>query len=795
MRKMNLRSLVIFIVLSGLILGSGNELEAKTYYVSSSGSNSNPGKIGSPFLTIQHGVDVLRAGDSLFVRGGTYFERVAVYGYDGTSTDPIVILNYPGENPVIDGGSNLPKYDWSQLVILWEDYVYFKGFEVRNSNRLGYRAGGDGITAAGAHDIIANCKVHDCWNSGIYIGDYGIAEYNEVYNTCLSNSANPGSTINGSGVSAAGNAPASYADYSIIRHNIVHDIWGEAVSTFESNHCTIEDNIIYDGWSAFIYVSDATYATVQRNLVYQTKTMSGGTQVGILFGDEINDPVNNGCQIINNLVYGCRANLELWNATHNCIIANNTFVNGLTYNILLMDVNYSATIFTNNLILQESQIACAILQKETGITFSYNLWSKSTDTDAVGTGDVVGYPDLAKTGSTGAGKLTAEYFKLLGSSPAINKGVVLSNIKQDYFGNTRDNYPDIGAYEYTTSNQTIRVTGITVTGINGVKTISTNNGTLQLSAAISPTNATNKSVAWSIQNGTGQASISSSGLITALSNGTVTARATAMDGSGVYGTLGLTISNQTAPTGNSIVRSDGCSIITARSGYLSREIPNMAFDNYTSTKWYNYNVSGNIWIQYQFCNGASYIINSYTLTSANDMPLRDPKTVSISGSNDGVNFTLLDTKTNITFSSRFQKQTFSFTNTKAYQYYRLDMAANPGNDGLQVSEIELIETGSTLKSTQMVEFSEGMVTVSPNPFREALTIDYNLPGDTHVNLVVYDLNGRMIRQLVNENQTEGSHRIVWDALNSSGNNLHNGIYILKMESAFGSEISKIIYSE
>ena len=179
-------------------------------------------------------------------------------------------------------------------------------------------------------------------------------------------------------------------------------------------------------------------------------------------------------------------------------------------------------------------------------------------------------------------------------------------------------------------------------------------------------------------------------------------------------------------SGTPIVRSDGCSIITARGGSPGGEVPAMAFDNLTSTKWYNYNTTGSIWIQYQFCSGASYAINSYTLTSANDMPLRDPKTVSISGSNDGVNFTLLDTKTNIVFSSRFQTLTFNFTNTTAYQYYRFDMTANTGNDGLQLSEIELIEI-SALKSTR-VSFRKHLVTVSPNPFREAVTIEYNLPA-------------------------------------------------------------------
>ena len=251
----------------------------------------------------------------------------------------------------------------------------------------------------------------------------------------------------------------------------------------------------------------------------------------------------------------------------------------------------------------------------------------------------------------------------------------------------------------------------------------------------------------------------------------------------------------TTPSGSSVVRSDGCGMITARGGNPGYETPAMAFDNLTSTKWYNFNTSGVIWIQYQFCGGASYAINSYSLTSANDMPLRDPKTVNLYGSNNGVNYTLLDSRTNIAFTARFQTQTFNFTNSTAYQYYRLEIASNTGNDGLQVSEIELIETGSVLKSTDIIHAGESMVTVYPNPFRDGITIDYNLPVDTHVCLEIYDLNGRVVTQLVNENQAEGPHRIVWDALDINSINLHNGIYILKIKSVIGTEITRIIYME
>ena len=127
----------------------------------------------------------------------------------------------------------------------------------------------------------------------------------------------------------------------------------------------------------------------------------------------------------------------------------------------------------------------------------------------------------------------------------------------------------IGTLVITISSQVIPVTGITVTGAGGSSAITTDNGTLQLSAAIAPTNATNQTVTWTIANGTGQATINATGLVTAVSNGTVTARATANDGSGIFGTLVITISSQVIPvTGITVTGAGGSSTITTDNGTL-----------------------------------------------------------------------------------------------------------------------------------------------------------------------------------------------------------------------------------
>jgi hypothetical protein len=105
-------------------------------------------------------------------------------------------------------------------------------------------------------------------------------------------------------------------------------------------------------------------------------------------------------------------------------------------------------------------------------------------------------------------------------------------------------------------NTKIPVATVTISATGGSTTITKDNETLQLSAAILPANATDHSVTWTIVNGTGKATISAAGLVTAVDNGTVTAYATTNDGSGAIGTFVITISNQTTLSTGSVGNDD-----------------------------------------------------------------------------------------------------------------------------------------------------------------------------------------------------------------------------------------------
>ena len=72
-------------------------------YVATNGNDSNSGTISSPWRTVGTSISKLSAGDTLYVRGGTYYEAPTA-SRAGTATSPIVIRSYPGETGVLDSG-------------------------------------------------------------------------------------------------------------------------------------------------------------------------------------------------------------------------------------------------------------------------------------------------------------------------------------------------------------------------------------------------------------------------------------------------------------------------------------------------------------------------------------------------------------------------------------------------------------------------------------------------------------------------------------------------------------------
>jgi len=419
------------------------QASAATFYVSPTGSDSNScSALATPCKTISAGVAKAKAGDTILVLTGTYKETVSI------DKDNITLAAYQDNKPIIDGGNSLPQGNWGVMLDINGNHNTVIGFEVKNANITGKFVGGYGVEVNGHHNFLSKLNVHHSWETGVLLGgDYNTVEDSVVWQNAFRNSSNTGQVTSGwaTGMSAARNRSSEalksgITSYATFRRNTVYNNWGEGLSCFEADFCTLEDNVVYDNWTINLYISDTSNSLIQRNLVYvssnpaiRTRGNSGNSTITL--ADERNDkPRSRNNVIINNLLYGGGFNAFEWtevngSGLNGILIANNTLVNTGLYT---SNTANSSTIIANNLIYK----GVADISAKAGLTLKNNSWDSSAN------------PQLALSGSTQAGQLTGNYFKILSNSPMIGKGYALAKVSEDFFKKVRKATPDIGAHEF-----------------------------------------------------------------------------------------------------------------------------------------------------------------------------------------------------------------------------------------------------------------------------------------------------------------------------------------------------------
>lgn len=159
-------------------------VHASQYYVDQNharASDDNSGSEDQPWLTVKHAAKSVSAGDTVFVKNGTYIEAIRLAS-SGSPNKYITFRNYPGHSPIIDGAKSKAAklIDWRGSPSKGKDknYIIFDGFEVRNAAKWAFWIEGD-------HSIIRNCVVHDTGHTGIIAldSDYVTISNNEIYNT------------------------------------------------------------------------------------------------------------------------------------------------------------------------------------------------------------------------------------------------------------------------------------------------------------------------------------------------------------------------------------------------------------------------------------------------------------------------------------------------------------------------------------------------------------------------------------------------------------------------------------
>jgi hypothetical protein len=114
-----------------------------------------------------------------------------------------------------------------------------------------------------------------------------------------------------------------------------------------------------------------------------------------------------------------------------------------------------------------------------------------------------------------------------------------------------------------------------------------------------------------------------------------------------------------------------------------------AFDLNVNSKWFAGDTNATGWLAYQFPGNTSHVVQSYSVTSANDVPERDPSEWQLQGSNNGGSWVTVDQRAAQVFANRHQTNAYECSSSTPYRWYRLLITANSGAPALQLAELVL----------------------------------------------------------------------------------------------------------
>ena len=81
---------------------------------------------------------------------------------------------------------------------------------------------------------------------------------------------------------------------------------------------------------------------------------------------------------------------------------------------------------------------------------------------------------------------------------------------------------------------------------------------------------------------------------------------------------------------------------------------------------------------------------------------------------------------------------------------------------------------------------------APNPFNPATTLHFSLPAAGHVELRVFDVQGRLVRTLVDGQRAAGSNEVQWDGRDHDGRQLASGTYYARLVAAGRTSVKPLV---
>jgi hypothetical protein len=480
-------------------------VSAATYYVSTTGNDNNAGTQALPYKTIQRCANVAQAGDTCYVRAGTYNERVSL-SRSGTASAYINFVGYSFDAKPVMRGFNVDA-----------NYVRIIGFEITHTTSLSYD---HAITlGSSSHIEILNNYIHNTAGEGGAIGEYGnsatyitIRENEIYYAACIPGGACAG---NGWGVQSGystnhwlveynnmhkvGDFIDVYGNHQIVRNNYLHDYsdsyfttagnhvdffqpGSDSVNTHTNNHIyesnvlsdnlegdshvlqmrntvnagdkeiIFRGNVAYNVGSYALQAASIDYVRLYNNAFY--KMLQKGAGNGLPnFRYNVDSSVSVGSQHFNNIMQDIPVDYpsDLFSVEGGCGLtaSNNLCYNSGSHSSCKSTINpLFVSTANNDFHLQSGSPAIGLGKAITTVTSSsgsgasFNVADASFFTDGWGIAD----GDIIKVGSNNPVRITS-----ISSNTITVEGSISWNIGDGVYWRNQDTSPDAGAYEYRSS--------------------------------------------------------------------------------------------------------------------------------------------------------------------------------------------------------------------------------------------------------------------------------------------------------------------------------------------------------
>lgn len=387
----------LFVLCLVLLEPTGPSAAQMTYYTSTTGNDAQAGDFTRPFLTIAHGKSVLGPGDTLFIRGGTYAEAITSAPSGTSWATRVRIAAYPGETVRM-----APSTDYV-INLTSERYIEFDGIDIDGSGTV---YGPVALIGSSHHVRIQNAEIIGSPTAGNCANICG-AEASEFIRL----------VIHGGGIGGGCGTPCGNAGiYTGGSNNLIdgceiYDVSMEGIQIYNgtASNNIIRNNRVHDvirsgdanpgARIAGILIASGSNNLVYNNLVYNNGRSDGSSE-------------NAGITVYG----GGTSGTKIW---HNTVYGNHH------YGIVIQS-GAPDTVVRNNIIYGNS--AGTLLDGGTRTVSDHNLQGTNPLFVDAGAGD----------------------FRLRSGSLAIDNGITVSQVIQDFDGVTRPNGSgyDIGAYEF-----------------------------------------------------------------------------------------------------------------------------------------------------------------------------------------------------------------------------------------------------------------------------------------------------------------------------------------------------------